>query len=204
MHCLYYLFLKITISIFLALVLFSLTLASSAVSVGAMFPSCRSGGIPSLNEQFYDVSEFKNTVSVKNMFLESHMDSTIVVKGSYIESRAISEFTKIRYTYYRNLGVYSKFCVNRGIEINKDLFSNFESFYTIHTVMLVYMKNKIEKNDILNFLCIAQIIGTKIPDEMKFNSVNMYCNGEIAIFSLKKDGRQVFGFPIKIDGMFDK
>ncbi len=200
---------------FLALILSSVTLFSHVGVVGAVKhkttkPSTLSSDrlrkqsvYGSLTGELDEALKFEGEVLTSGMSLESEIGNTFVTKGE-ISSFNARKMTKTRGMFDLILRGYSRFYVNRGLKLDKGLCDNFESFFTILTVMFVHRKNRIEKSDIISLLCIAQRKGVEIPDLINFNSVNMYCNSKIAIFSLKKDGRQVFGFSIPIESAFDK
>ncbi len=194
----------------LALILSLLTLVSQVGVVGAVKPKNKGAIEPKHRTKtcsdhcpVYDYTlnqelRFKGELLASPMRVETEMGNTFITK-SMISSQNAREMRKTRDTFDSILRLASVSYVSRGRKLDKELYGDFDSLCTILTATSVRTKNKVEKKDIINLLCVAQRKGIEIPDLINFDCVNMYCNGKSAIVSLKKDGRQVFGFLIPID-----
>lgn len=142
------------------------------------------------------ILEFKKEVLASIMSMESEMGDTRIEKK---EIDSLNSHIMLHVESELNLNLHRPSFLNMLSTSEIDLINSFELCYTMLTTMIIHEKNKIEKNDLMEFLCIAQRNGVEIPDVLNFNSAYMYCSDRNAIFSLKKDGKIVFVFLIPMD-----
>ena len=181
---------------FLALILSSLILASSAEFTEAAKPKTSHNRhlqkTQTSSNILDNVVKFKSQIPKGGIWIETTMGDTCITKEK-LESVNTEKMTKLAPNFEsQNFKGYIIHC--DSFDIN--LASTFEQYQTMVSAMSVFEKNRIDEEDLIDFLCIAHRNQTEIPDELNFNSVQMLCYDKISIFNLLQGGKRVFTFHI--------
>ena len=177
------------VSKFLALVLSSLALASSAVFVGT---------VKSKTSIDFQPEESKPLLSLIDLvdFKNKTLSNAQVIKFKLYNMCIKKEEVKSVYTQ-RLPEKFERFKISYGSAISS-ITKDFESFTTIIALKKIMDTSKPEKEDFISFLYIADMKKIEIPDVLNFNSVEIDWNRKDGLIFFKQDERPVFGFIMHI------
>ena len=141
------------------------------------------------------LSNFRNEVLASEISIESGIGNTCITKKEIdlLNCLTVSGVQSMLKLKLNKSDSTDSVCAH-----DKNLIYNFEFCYILLLSMTIYQKNKMDRTDLIEFLCIAQRMGTKIPDVIKFNYVRMYGNDKNIVFYLKQNKKTVFTFCIPI------